>query len=262
MEWLAVAVVAGVVLIRAGIAGRHAHVRSRSARSHRVLLAREGKMPTGLPLGRTNLYLASYTGLPVGDRHARAAWAVEDRTVLDVLGVDHQVRQVAFQWQWEERVSDRGGYRRRATPAAAIELPVYVPRRITIRPTSPADAFGNAPGLQVESDRFNRRFVVETTDRPFAVKFLDAEMQLLLTDRFAGRCISIEDRLLVVTGEPTHRDGSLYGAIGTLPAVEQDIRAVAAAIPAAFWRACPNRPQPADPDHTGTANSTRNLPSG
>lgn len=261
MGWLVVAVVAAVLLIRGGMAVYRAYVRSRSARAHQALLARQGRRPTGLPLGRTNLYFASYAGLPAGDRHARMAWVVEDRMVLSVSGVDHEVRQVAFEWQWEERVSERGGYRRRAFPAAAIELPVYVPRRITIRPPGPADAFGTTRGFQLESDRFNRRFVVETSDRPFAVKLLDAGLQLLLIDRFAGRGISIEDRLLVVTGEPTHRDGSLFGVIGALPAVEQDIRALAAAIPAAFWRACPNRPQPTDPADTGTSNAVRTLPS-
>lgn len=246
-----------IAVARAAMLARRFYVRRRTKAAYERLLERYGKQRSALPLGRTNLYFASYTGLPAGDRNAQVAWAVEDRTTLQIDGVVREVRQAAFEWRWEQVVPNHIWYRASSTVAAAIELPLYVPRRITVRPISSVERLGAPPAFEVESDQFNRRFVVETSERQLAVKLLDANLQILLSERFAGRCISIEDRLLLVTGEPSHRDDSLYGVIGALPAVEQDVRTLAAAIPAEFWRACPNRPQPTNPDETGTSNSPR-----
>jgi len=90
---------------------------------------------------------------------------------------------------------------------------------------------------QLESSEFNRRFRVRCADRMLTVHLLDARMQELLTTAFDRRSVELTGDVLLLAGRPSHRDPSLHGVIGELPAVRQDAVRLLAAVPAQFWRA-------------------------
>jgi len=227
------------------------------------LLQRDPRLSyTVIPCGLRNDELAWWCrGLPAGDRNNGVRYAVEGPLRIDLgPGLPDELTVAAFQWWWEEERRDpdrrnRGlggfglrtrsgatlGHRRYAenkTPAAVVQLPVTVDNRVMIRPES---LFGRAGitrgGHQFESDAFNRRFRVEAMEQGLALALIDANFQQLMVENFPDQTVEIFGSLLLVAGEPTHRDDSLTGVIGALPALRQDAHRILRAVPPAYWRA-------------------------
>jgi hypothetical protein len=193
-------------------------------------------------------------GLPAGDRNQGLEYGVEGPMEVD-LGPEppREVTVAAFQWWYEERRRNRNSstittttsYTKRRLPATLVKLPVHVDHRILIRPESVLGRVGlTRGGRQVESSEFNRRFRVEARQEQLSVYLLDPGFQQLLVEHFEGRTIEIFGELLLVAGSPNHRDDSLTGVIGELPAMRQDALRILRAIPAAFWRRIPSQERP------------------
>lgn len=240
-------VVVAVLLVVAAGAWFYEH--QRRARKHRDLqrlLERDPRLmvtvtPCGLDAGRL---ATEYDACPRGDRNFGVRYGVDGSTTLEVDGVETTVDCAAFQWFWEVRTQTRTHGQRQTRheeqtqTVAAIGLPVDLWRRILITPESVLGRTGvTRGGIQVESDAFNRSFRVEANDRNLAVQLLDASLQQLLVGAFRGRTIELRGRVLLLVGTPDHRDESLTGVVGELPAVRQDVRRLLAAVPAQFWRA-------------------------
>ena len=178
-----------------------------------------------------------------------------------------ELHVAAFQWWWEEERREHsrrnrglgavgprtrsgltiggpsttmGGrrYVERTTPAAVVKLPITVDNRVIIRPES---LFGRAGitrgGHQFESAEFNRRFRVEAMEQHLALALIDANFQQLMVENFPDQTVEVFGSLLLVAGTPTHRDDSLTGVIGLLPALRQDAHRILRAVPPAYWRA-------------------------
>lgn len=246
MDTIGLAVVAAVLLVVAGAWFSEYRRRARRHRDLLRLLERDRRlMVTVTPCGLAAGELATgYEACPRGDRNFGVRYGVEGPTSLEVDGAELTVDCAAFQWFWEVRRQtrtrgQRGTQHHEMTQTvAAIELPVDLWRRILIRPESMIGRTGmTRGGIQVESDAFNRSFRVEANDRNLAVQLLDASLQQLLVQSFRGRTIELRGRVLLVAGTPDHRDDSLTGIVGELPAVRQDVRRLLAAVPAQFWRA-------------------------
>lgn len=210
------------------------------------LLARDRRLGRTLtPCGLTPDQLAAgFRATPRGDRRYGLRHGVSGRLALPVAAREVECEAASFQWWSEERqtTSDSNGtrttYSERRTPVSVVRLPVTVPDRIVLTPESLFGRFGlTRGGHQLESSEFNRRFRVDGRDRSLTVRLLDAHLQTRLTEEFAGRTIEVVGNLLVLGGRPTHRDGSLHGVIGELPAMRQDLARLVDAFPAQFWRA-------------------------
>jgi hypothetical protein len=121
---------------------------------------------------------------------------------------------------------------------ALVRLPTPVQQHVLLRPETVLGRVGlGRGGHQLESSEFNRRFRVECGDRTLTLHLLDARMQELLAVHYPGRSVEFRGDLLALVGRPTHRDTSLEGTIGELPAVRQDAARLLAAVPPSFWRA-------------------------
>lgn len=221
------------------------------------LLARDPKLEyTVIPFGLRSDELAWWCrGLPDGDRNNGVRYAVQGAMRADLgPGLPEEFDVVAFEWWWEEERSDRSrdrtGFRRpgfhttqrrhaeRRTPAAIIRLPVTVDSRVMIEPASVLGRLGvTRAGHQFESAEFNRLFRIEALNHDLALALIDANVQQLMVEHFPGRTVELFGDLLLVAGTPTHRDESLPGVIGMLPALRQDAHRVLRAVPAAYWRA-------------------------
>ena len=246
MDATGLTVVAVLLVVAAG-AWFYEHQRqARKRRDLQRLLERDPRlMVTVTPCGLHAGDLATgYDACPRGDRNYGVRFGVDGPTTLEVDGVELTVDCAAFQWFWEVRRQTRTNGQRRTRyekmtqTVAAIGLPVDLWRRILIRPESVMGRTGmTRGGIQVESDAFNRSFRVEANDRNLAVQLLDASLQQLLVQSFRGRTIELRGRALLLVGTPDHRDDSLTGVVGELPAVRQDIRRLLAEVPAQFWRA-------------------------
>jgi hypothetical protein len=220
----------------------------RLLRRHRTL------EPTATPLGLDPRALERRCrSLPRGDRRFGLEHGVQGPLPSPLTGWDTDLDCAAFRWWWERRRS--GGqqaehshrYRRLATTVALVRLPTPVPTPLRLRPESVLGRLGvTRGGRQVESSEFNRRFRVECADDHLALAFLDARMQSLLVEEFAGRGVELVDDLLVLEGAPSHRDASLAGVIGDLPAVRQDAGRLLGAVPGQLWRRLGESPA-ADP---------------
>jgi hypothetical protein len=208
------------------------------------LAERDGLRPTPAPCGMTADELAAgFTTIPRGDRRFGLEYALTGPLAITLAGDDHLLECSSFRWWWEERqtTTSRGSsssrYVRQRQSVTLLRLPVPVQARLTVRPESLLGRVGlTRGGHQLESSEFNRRFRVEARDRTLTVHLLDARLQQLLTDEFAGRSVEVVGDLLVLGGRPAHRDGSLTGFVGEIPAMRQDVRRLLAAVPAAFWR--------------------------
>jgi hypothetical protein len=241
-------VVALVVVALVGAAvlyGRHLK-RQRKRESLQRLLAREPSLVlTAAPCGLASDSLPHrLTALPAGARRSGVRWGVTGPLTVTVAGSPRPVECASFQWWWEERQTQRTQhgtrttYVEKRTTAALLRLPVPVPDAIVLRPESVLGRVGiTRGGHQLESSEFNRRFRVECRDRTLTLHLLDANLQQLLTASFPGRTLELRGDLLALVGTPDHRDPTLEGVVGELPAVRQDVARVVAAIPPAFWRA-------------------------
>jgi hypothetical protein len=250
--------IVGVALVGGSALFRYARQRRKNEDLQRLLERDPRLQRTVIPCGLRPDQLAWWCrGLPDGERNVGLEYGVEGRLVVDLgAGLPRETTVAAFRWWYEEEqratrnqrtglrgmgVGPRGQgpvrYSKRHLPAALVKLPVAMDRRVMVRPES---AFGRAGltrgGQQFESSEFNRRFRVESNDEQLSLTLLDARFQQLLVEEFPGRTIELFGELLLVAGKPSHRDESLTGVVGELPAMRQDAHRILQAIPPAFWR--------------------------
>lgn len=208
------------------------------------LLARDTTLQaTAMPCGQTASTLAGTVATPRGDRRYGLRYAVSGPVEVTLNATTYQVECAAFQWWYEERRTTSNGrrstrYVRRSDVVAAVRLPLHIEGSVDLVPESVLGRAGlTRGGHQFESSEFNRRFRVTSDDRTLAIQLLAPALQQRLVEEFAGRSLHLAGHLLLLGGAPTHRDGSLPGVIGQLPAVRQDLGRLIDAIPARFWRA-------------------------
>ncbi len=224
-----------------GLVATHLHRRRKHEAFNRLVSRDPALTPTAAPLGWDRHRLsATCASLPEGDRHYGLEYGVEGPVRATTAGEDVQLDCAAFRWRWEQRRQNRQHghrYQTHRTTVAMVRLPVFAPTPVRIRPESVLGRLGvTRGGRQLESSEFNRSFRVESGDDWLAVMLLDADLQATLLEAYRGRSIELVGDLLLLEGEPSHRDGSLPGAIGALPAVRQDIARLVAAVPAQVWR--------------------------
>lgn len=230
----------------------------------RLLARHPGWMRTNQPCGLSAKALAGRTGAtPRGDRRIGVRYGIEGPLVLPIAGVETRCDASFFQWFSEERRTNRTSngsntvsYQEKRETVGIVRLPVTTSAAIRIDDESVLGRLGlTRGGEQVESSEFNRRFRVEGRDRTLTVQFLDANLQQVLLEAYRGRSLDLTSDLFVLGGEPEHRDDSLTGVVGELPAVRQDLERLVAQIPAQFWRAIGadrTAAVPQAPDTTGT----------
>jgi hypothetical protein len=241
--------VVGVVLAALLVGGRWYADRRRDRRKSEALqqlVRRDPRLrPTVMPCGLTPDELAgAFAATPRGDRRSGVRYGVDGPLQVQIAGHEHQLECGAFQWWSEERTrttgknTSRTRHEERRTMVALVRLPTTVPTRIRISPESLLGKVGvTRGGEQLESAEFNRRFRVEGGDRTLTVQLLDADLQHLLLEGFRGRTVELRGDFLVLGGDPSHRDASLIGAVGALPAIRQDMQRLVAGVPTQFWRA-------------------------
>jgi hypothetical protein len=261
-DWLTLAQTSGgggfwlvVILGALGMGGAALYEHRRRRKKRADLDRRRARSPgltyTVIPCGLRNDELAWWCqGLPTGDRNNGVRWAIEGPMTLDLgPGMPTELTVATFQWWWEEerrdrRRTDRGTmttrrrYAKRTTPAAVVKLPLTVDNRVIVRPESVLGRVGiTRDGHQFESAEFNRRFRVEAMEHNLALALVDANFQQLMVEHFPDQTVEFFGALLLVAGTPTHRDESLTGVIGHLPALRQDANQILRAVPPAYWRA-------------------------
>lgn len=239
LAYLAFALVG--LLVLGGVAAARARRRRRDHARERLVLRDETLEPTDRPLGLDRDDLAARCStLPTGDRRHGLEHAVQGPLETSMAGRACRLEGAALRWWWERRQQNpqhSHRHRRLETSVALVRLPVRLPTPIRLRPESLLGRLGvTRHGHQLASREFNRRFRVECDDDRLAVTLLDADLQAILLDAFAGRGIELVDDLLVLRGPPAHRDASVAGVIGELPAVRQDAARLVAAVPARMWR--------------------------
>ena len=246
-----VLIILGVLLVGALVLVVQWQHRRRLEEALAQLLARDPRLsPTATPAGLSAAQLtASFAGCPRGHRRYGVRHGIEGPLAATVQGEPTELSCAAFEWWWEERRQNRDSngntttsYVTRRTMATVTRLPAPVPDHVRIGPESVLGRLGlSRRDHQLESDTFNRRFRVVADDRLLTVKLLDARLQELLLAEYQGRTVELLGDLLVVTGDPRHRDATLAGRIGQLPAVRDDTARLLAGMPAQFWRALERR---------------------
>jgi hypothetical protein len=238
-------VLVGGALVAAALAYAAHRKRVRKEESLQRLLTRDPALTRTLtPCGFDGRSLPHrFVAIPRGDRRSGLRYGVRGPLPTTVAGAATRLDCAAFQWWWEERRTEhtqqgtRTRYVERRTTVALVRLPATVDEAIVLRPESMLGRVGlTRGGHQLESSEFNRRFRVECRERTRTIHLLDSGLQQLLTANFAGRTIELRGDHLLLVGTPDHRDTSLEGVVGELPAVRQDAARVLAAIPPPFWR--------------------------
>jgi hypothetical protein len=240
--WIGLLLAAGVAI---GLWWFEHRRRARKQEALTRLVARDRLQLTSLPCGLDADALADLPATPRGDRRYGLRYGVTGPLEVAVEGAARQIECAAFQWWYEDRRRTNQGNGQRTTRyveltsvVAAVRLPIVVPGAITIGPESVLGRVGlTRGGQQLESSEFNRRFRVDGRDRVLTVQLLGPQLQQRLLEGFVGRTIHLAGPILLLEGDPTHRDGSLPGVIGQLPAVRQDARWLLDAFPDQFWRA-------------------------
>lgn len=184
-----------------------------------------------------------FAATPAGDRRYGFQHAIEGPLQVDIGGATVTCRTSCLRW-WSERARTSGrthwgrtSYATERQLAVLIELPAAVPTPIRVGPESVLGRVGlTRAGEQLESSEFNRRFRVEGDDTDLTVQLLDARLQHELVERYQGRSVELHGPLLVLGGDPDHRDDSLAGVIGQLPAAAVDARRLLDHVPDQFWR--------------------------
>ncbi|TVP67884.1 MAG: hypothetical protein EA340_09660 [Nitriliruptor sp.] len=201
----------------------------------------------------TEQLVGRFEATPRGDRRYGVESAVGGPAEMEISGATVPCQVACFVWFHERRRTQRSRgrrarttYDRRTELVAMCQLPVHTHRAVSIRPESTLGRVGlTRSGQQLESEAFNRRFRVEGRDRALVVTLLDAGLQELLAAEYGERGIELSDDLLVLSGEPTHRDRSLAGIAQTYPAILQDLTRLVRSIPPPFWRSLAfERPTP------------------
>jgi hypothetical protein len=229
-----------VVAVVGGVGGWLYHRHRRLREGLDQLVARDGLVRTDRPCGLERRQLAGrFDATPTGARRNGLRHGVQGTSEVALDGHPVRVEVACFQWWYEEMSQNDQGtsYQERATTVAIARLPVVVPGRVQVRPEGVLGRVGlRRADQQLESEEFNRRFHVRGSDPRLTVQFLDAAMQHRLLTTVTGRTLHLEGDLLVLGGRPSHRDASLPGVIGELPAVAQDAVGLLAAVPAQVWR--------------------------
>ena len=164
MRWLALLVVVGLLLARAGWRWRRGAARQRRLM---LLCRRAGLDFAPLDLNQDTAWLPFAM---FGRARSGTENVVWDRT----RGTDIR----AFDLWYEEPADDRPVAPRRQVTCAVVPLAFSAPR-LRIAPRDLDDEVKTALGLRevrLELEEFNRRFVVETQDERFAVAFLEQRM--------------------------------------------------------------------------------------
>lgn len=233
------------------------HRRRVRAALNRFLARHDGWHLQAWPCGVDAEQLVSrFDATPRGDRRYGIESAVGGPAKVELAGTTVTCQVACFIWFHERRHTNRSSsgptrtsFERRTEVIVMCQLPVHTHRAVSIRPESLLGRVGlRRDGEQLESEAFNRRFRVEGRDRSLVVTLLDAGLQELLVAEYGGRGLELSDDLLVLSGEPTHRDRSLAGVAQTYPAILQDLTRLLRRIPASFWRALGfERPEPVTP---------------
>ncbi len=249
----------GVAMAIAWTLQRHQRRELRDA-LNRFVERHDGWHLQAWPCGvHANQLVSRFEATPRGDRRYGVESAVGGPAEVEISGTTVRCQVACFVWFHERRRTQRSRgrharrtYDRRTELVAMCQLPVHTHRAVSILPESALGRVGlTRSGQQLESESFNRRFRVEGRDRALVVTLLDAGLQELLAAEYGARGIELSDDLLVLSGEPTHRDRSLAGVAQTYPAILQDLTRLVRNIPPPFWRALGfQRPAPdpaADP---------------
>lgn len=232
-----------VVVVGVGLlVGSFVH-RRRVEEAYARLVASADWSATTTPLGRDDETWATTRSLPRGDRRCRAERAVVGPQVLVLAGREVAAELSVFTWTWETRSTDsegRSSYRSHATVVAAARLAMACPP-IAVGDESLLTSWGigGRSDLQVESDAFNRRFRVDVvpSERPTAVRLLDAAFQRTMLEQFDGRELEWFGDVVLLGGRPRRRDPALFGDLGWYPAARDDLLDLLDAVPHGFWRA-------------------------
>ncbi len=244
VPWLMVGLF-GVVLAISWSIQRHQRRALRDA-LNRFVERHEGWHLQAWPCGvHADQLVGRFEATTRGDRRYGVESAVGGPIDMDIAGTTVRCQVACFVWFHERRRTQRSRgrhvrhtYERRTELIAMCQLPVHTHRAVSIRPESVLGRVGlTRGGQQLESEAFNRRFRVEGRDRALVVTLLDAGLQELLTAGYAERGIELSDDLLVLSGQPTHRDRSLAGIAQAYPAIVQDLTRLIRGIPPPFWRA-------------------------
>lgn len=245
------AVVAGIVQVR-----NRQRERAVVASLGRFVQRHAGWHRQAWPAGITlDLLVGRFAATPRGDRRYGVEHAVGGPLDLDLGGIRATCQVACFRW-WSEQQGRRRSrygsrqtrttYERREELLVLCQLPVHTHRGIRILPASLLDRLGlSREGTQLESDAFNRAFEVHGSDPTLTVTLLDAGVQELLATEYQQRGLEFSDDLVVLSGEPTHRDPSLVGLAQTYPAIVQDLGRLLRSLPPAFWRQLGLDTQPA-----------------
>ena len=200
---------------------------------------------TTSPCGHDSDALAGrFAPTPAGDRRYGLEHAIQGPLEVEIDGETVTFRTSCFQW-WSEVARTRSGgrqppasYATERRLAVLIELPADVPAPIRIGPERVLARVGLLGATEpTASSEFNARFLVEGEDPHLSSLLLDTGLQHALVERFQGRSVELQGRLLVLGGEPDHRDQSLAGVIGQLPAAVVEARYLLGHVPDRFWRA-------------------------
>jgi hypothetical protein len=250
-----------LLVIGGGVALGIEVVRRRRERAITASLARYVQRHPGWhrqawPAGVTlDLLVGRFEATPRGDRRYGVEHAVGGPLELDLGGTTATCEVACFLWFHERQGRQRSRYGRQTTTyerrtelLVLCQLPVYAHRSIKVLPASLLDRVGlTREGIQLESDAFNRAFRVESVDPTLTVTLLDAGVQRLLVTDYRDRGMELSDDLLVLFGQPTHRDGSLEGHVQAYPAIVQDLARLLRNLPQAFWRQLGLDPDPGRP---------------
>lgn len=238
MEWIL------FVLIAAGLLYLGIRQAKKSLAAYEALIAREGLERTERPCGLTEAKLADLDICPEGGRQHGLRFAATGAMTIELGGDPVEVDVAAFQWWWEEHMSQQegsGSWVEQDQAMAAVRLPVQVPHVTIGREGRLARwGLGGRDDVQVESEEFNRRFDVADhgTDPDLLVRLLSPGFQQTLVDHFDGRDIELVGDVLLVAGRPTQEadDPDLHGIVAQLPGARHDAARLASALPASFLR--------------------------
>lgn len=194
MEWILFVLIAGGLLYL-GI--RQA---KKSLAAYESLIARQGLERTQRPCGLTETELADLDVCPEGGRQHGLRFAATGAMTIELGGEPVEVEVAAFQWWWEEHMSQQEGsgqWVEQDQAVAAVRLPVDVPH-VTIGQEGRLARWGlgGRDDVQVESEEFNRRFDVADHGT----------------------------------------DPDLHGIVAQLPGVRHDAARLASVLPASFLR--------------------------
>lgn len=246
LVWVLVAAALAALLVGAN-ADRHRR-REQQAALGRFVARHPGWHLQAWPCGVPVEQLAGrFDATPRGDRHHGVETAVGGPATVTIAGRTVICQAACLLWFHEQRRRQRSSspgrsvgtsYERRTELLVMCRLPAPARRGVTVRPATTLGRAGlTRPGVQLESEAFNRRFHVEGEDPTLVVTMLDAGLQSLLAAEYGGRGLELSDDLLVLSGEPTHRDRTLAGVVQAYPAILQDLTRLLRELSPSFWRA-------------------------